>query len=72
MKTVTYRGPKDPRDHTTRYRVGKHLLPKRVPIEVPDDVARELAETEGHSFEVGGKTAGKKTDQADPAATKES
>jgi pyruvate/2-oxoglutarate dehydrogenase complex dihydrolipoamide acyltransferase (E2) component len=56
MKTVTYRGADDPRDPTTRYVTadGKFRLPVDVAVkDVPDDVARELESTEGHTFDIG-------------------
>lgn len=51
MKTVTYRGPKDPRDRTTRYRIEDVLLPKGKKEEVSDAVAAELEAAEGQIFE---------------------
>lgn len=75
MKTVTYCGPDDPQDPTTRYITadGEHRLPKGVAVEVPDEVAADLEATEGHSFEVAAakKAAAKKTDKANPATTEE-
>lgn len=53
MKSVTYRGPEDPRDRTTRYRIGEHLLPVGLAVSVPDEVAAEAETAEGHTFEVG-------------------
>lgn len=54
MKNVTYRGAVDPRDHTTRYRIGEHLLVRDVQTVVPDSVADDLVATKGHRFEVEG------------------
>jgi pyruvate/2-oxoglutarate dehydrogenase complex dihydrolipoamide acyltransferase (E2) component len=51
--SVTYRGAEDPRDRTTRYRIGEYLLPKGVAVEVPEDIAAQLQETKGHNFEIG-------------------
>lgn len=61
MKTVTYRGPVDPHDPTTRFRQGKQYFPKDVPVKVKDDVAAELAElekAERHTFEITDAEAG--------------
>lgn len=52
MKSVTYRGPEDPRDRTTRYRIGKQLFPKGIAVPVSDELAAEAEATEGHTFEV--------------------
>lgn len=75
MKTVTYCGPDDPQDPTTRYITadGEHRLPKGVAVEVPDDIASQLGDVEGHTFEVAAakKAAAKKTDKAETAATEE-
>lgn len=53
MKTVTYRGPEDLRDRTSRYRIGDRTFPKGTPIySVPNELADELAATEGQKFEI--------------------
>ena len=52
MKTVTYGGPKDPRDPTTEYVSGDHVLRLGIPTDVPDEVAKRLAGVEGQNFEV--------------------
>jgi pyruvate/2-oxoglutarate dehydrogenase complex dihydrolipoamide acyltransferase (E2) component len=67
MKSVTYRGPEDPRDRTTRYRIGEHLLPLGIAVPVPNEVAEKAAATEGHTFEVGDADLGR---QITPAAAK--
>ena len=71
MKTVTYKGPDDPNDPTTRYRIGDHTLPKGVPTEVPEDVAKELKAAEGHNFTVSTKGTTKKNDKPAKGATQE-
>lgn len=53
MKTVTYRGPEDPHDRTSRYKTDGFTFPKGTPVhDVPDEVARTLEETEGQTFEI--------------------
>lgn len=56
MQKVTYRGPDDPADRTTVYIAtassGKtYRLRVGEATEVPDDVAKTLADTDGHRFD---------------------
>lgn len=54
-KTVTYKGPEDPADISGAYEIEGHLLPLDVPVsDVPDNLAAQLKETEGHAFEISG------------------
>lgn len=56
MQKVTYRGPTDKADRTSVYVVtassGKtYRLRVGEAVEVPDDVAKALADTDGHRFD---------------------
>ena len=76
MKTVTYEGPTDPADPTTRYWTGdqRFCFPRGVAVpDVPEDVAKDLKATEGHNFKVQSSEdgAGKKNKPTAKSGTKE-
>jgi hypothetical protein len=63
MQKVTYRGPADKADRTTVYIAtassGKtYRLPVGEAVEVPDDLAKALADTDGHRFDGAKKATG--------------
>lgn len=63
MQTVTYRGPEDPRDPTTRYCIQhdrkSFYFPKGLPISVSNEIAALAGEQEGHDFDIGEATDGR-------------
>lgn len=53
MKTVTYEGPRDPADRSTRYITADgDRFPKGAAVEVSDEVAKAVAADPDHKFKV--------------------